>query len=83
MPPFINPSINPSIINPFINPSINSNIALRIALQGVLVMRVMRDEDREDGDKDRVMGGQWREWEELEGEGPRLHWERCETRRHP
>ena len=74
---------------PFINPSINPNIALRIALQGVLVMRVMRDEDREDGDKDRVMGGQWREWEEwegweeLEGEGPRLHWERCVMRRHP
>ena len=75
---------------PFTNP-INPNIALRIALQGVLVMRVMRDEDREDrdmqgdrdGDKDRVMGGQWREWEELEGEGPRLYWERCVMRRHP
>ena len=70
---------------PFTNP-INPNIALRIALQGVLVMRVMRDEDKEDGDKDRVMGGQWREWEEWEErevEKPRLHWERCETRRHP
>ena len=80
---------------PFINPSINPNIALRIALQGVLVMRVMRDGDREDGDRedrdreggrDRDRGGRWgrwEEWEEREVEKPRLHWERCEMRRHP